>query len=87
MAKAIAAYTGGIHNRVEIAVRTDGVTFQRSQFRGRYGYQWTPWKVDGRVDVDNLPHIIEYGFSNLSRAGDPRTCYRAVNWDRWRLPN
>jgi len=81
MAKAIATYAGGINQLGQAAIRADGALFKRTQYRGHYGYAWTPWKHVDNVDVTNLPSSIPHGFGNL---------YRATKYDgmsRVRLPN
>lgn len=68
MAKAIAAYEGGINQLGQAAIRADGALFKRTQFRGAYGYTWTAWKRAGSVDVGNIPASVPHGFSNLYRS-------------------
>ena len=87
MAKAIALYEGGIHYRIEKAVREDGVVFERAQEKDpRYGYKWTRWQATGTRLGDNEKHnpepSIPAGFSILSRRmpGD-------YGWRNVRLPN
>lgn len=61
MAKAIALYEGGIHARIQIAVRHDGAVFKRYQGNDpRYGWKWERWaRIGEQVDPDNLPREIE----------------------------
>lgn len=69
MAKAIALYQGGIHNLVEVAVRTDGRVFERWQSKGMYGYQWSAWKATSETMGENMranpPTSRSAGFSTL----------------------
>lgn len=37
----------GIHERIQQAMRADGVWFERVQKKGPYGYQWGKWKPCG----------------------------------------
>ena len=69
MAKALAAWAGGIHNLIEFAAREDGALFRRNQYRDpRFGYRWTKWARWGAVDVATLPEVIEAGFSTCRRS-------------------
>lgn len=73
----LAIYAGGIHSRVEAAIRKDGQVFRRYQERGRWGYAWTPWRRKETVDVNNIPHSLESGFSTLRRVdSDPYRSFK-----------
>lgn len=69
MAKAIAVYEGGIHNRIEKAVREDGQMFERHQEKTRFGYRWSAWRRFGEPLGDNARKNLETsmsaGFSTL----------------------
>ena len=80
MAKAIKAWEGGIHARVQFAATADGKLFRRVQNKTSRGYQWSAWNLVGSVDVKDLPNSMSAGFS---------TCYSAgqySGWQKWRLP-
>jgi len=82
MAKAIAAYNGGIHGLIEFGVRADGALFRRVQNKDhRFGYVWSGWKFIRNLDVNDIPQSIEAGFSVCYHAG------QYSNWKKWRLPN
>lgn len=83
MAKPIKAYAGGIHSRVEFAVRADGACFSRSQRKdARYGYVWGKWSKVRSFDMGSpLPMSISAGFSECYSAGP------YSGWEKWRLPN
>ena len=69
---AIALYRGGIHGRVDKAVRPDGAVFVRYMDKGRYGWSWGKWMDKGqRVDPENLPGTMEAGFSTLYPGRQP----------------
>ena len=97
MAKAIALWTGGIHNLTEVAIRDDGVLFQRFQERdSRYGYRWTGWKATGETLGHNAranpESVRQSGFSNLRLTHENSSCVNdAARWKdgklRVRLPN
>lgn len=61
----IAKFVGGIHARVQVAVRHDGVVFQRFQNKTFRGYQWSKWQTRGTVDPFNVPSSMSSGFSTL----------------------
>lgn len=83
MANPIKAYEGGIHSRVQYAVRADGALFCRHQSKdARYGYVWSKWARYGELDIGApLPVMIEAGFSKCYPAG------MSSGWKKWRLPN
>jgi hypothetical protein len=65
MAKAIKTYEGGIQERIQVAIRSDGNAFIRYQKKNGYGYTWSAWRNAGAYDASDLPKVIEVGFSNL----------------------
>ena len=34
--------------RLQFAMRADGQWFSRGQYRGHYGYTWSPWKASSK---------------------------------------
>ncbi len=77
----VAAWEGGIHGLIELALRQDGTLFRRVQDKdSRFGYRWSKWTEIGKLDVKNPPSMIEQGFSKCSRPG------AYTNWQKWRLP-
>jgi len=80
MARAIEIYTGGVHNLTEVAVRSDGVAFQRYQERGRFGYQWSAWKV-----VASIPATVSRATADDANL-NKRALFNAKGNIRVRLP-
>jgi hypothetical protein len=78
MAKAIAIFCGGITELRQMAVRTDGAVFTRSQTKDpRYGYRWSAWRATGEVLGDNARQNLESyqnGFAELRRATPDSAC-------------
>jgi len=84
MAKAIALFEGGIHNRTQAAVREgDGRVFRRWQERDpRYGYKWTAWKATGECLGENAREAVREMSAGWS------TMYRQDGAEKHvRLPN
>ena len=47
MAKAIAIWDGGIHDRRQRALREDGALFARYSVKSAYGWSWSSWSDTG----------------------------------------
>lgn len=92
MAKAVAIFWGGVTERREMAVRTDGAVFQRVQARDpRYGYRWGRWRPTGETLGENARHGLDtmhLGFATLHRArpDGPGAYFKANGEIRVRLP-
>lgn len=78
MSKAIAVFTGGITERRQAAIRTDGAVFRRTQIIDpRYGRRWTAWTATGEVLGENARNGLDEmsaGFATLRRA-TPNDCF------------
>ena len=82
MAKAIATYSGGHYTAIQMAVREDGVLFERHEEKSRYthGYQWTKWKHNGWVKIDAIPEAMyEYASGREISKDDSPGNYRLPN--------
>lgn len=87
MAKAVAIFEGGVHERRQAAVREDGAVFRRAQVRDpRYGYRWSAWRASG--EKFNSPASLDsIGIRDLYRLSASNSAL--VNADgsvRVRLP-
>ena len=72
MARAIALFTGGIHEGRQYAIREDGAVFKRFQERHpAYGWRWTRWIATGETLGENARQnldTVQSGFCTLYRA-------------------
>ena len=84
MSKAVAIWTGGVHELRHYALREDGQMFKRFQSRGRYGYKWSAWEpamgIGQAMDMSNLPTTVSSGFATLYRCTPHSACLNDRAW-------
>jgi len=84
VARAIALFTGGIHEGRQYAVRVDGAVFKRFQEKHhRYGWRWTKWTGTGETLGENARYnldTMQSGFCTLHRATPNDSCINNRAW-------